>query len=319
MSHDQQATRMTPAAFQQWCRTLALAPSTCDYLATIRGGHPVRRVTSRGNSVSGMYPSSKMGVTIQFESHKVELWAILAMDHDPEVLEFFDQPDTYKLRYLDRSGKKIQGHYYTPDFLVLRKTSVCFEEWKTEADLHRLAQRYPARYQQMEDGTWRCPPAEACVEPLGLTFRVHSSAEFHPTYIDNLIFLADYFDVSLSLSARAFYQRIKQRSGPHQTEQREGARAAYVEQPWYWELDHTTPRHGSRPFGLVHIDHTELDIEVRCSFNGQLLGKPWATFMMDAYSRRLLAVYLTFDPPSYRSVMMVLRICVQRFDIISLR
>src|SRR5207342_1105262 len=78
---------MTPAAFQQWCRTLALAPSTCDYLATIHGGHPVRRVTSRGNSVSRMYPSSKKGVTIQFESHKVELWATLAMDHDPEVLE----------------------------------------------------------------------------------------------------------------------------------------------------------------------------------------------------------------------------------------
>ena len=34
---------------------------------------------------------------------------------------------------------------------------------------------------------------------------------------------------------------------------------------------------------------------------------------MDAYSRRILAVYLTFDPPSYRSCMMALRICVQRF------
>jgi putative transposase len=45
-----------------------------------------------------------MGVTIQFESHKVELWAILVMDHDPEVLEFFDQPDTFKLRYLVHCG-----------------------------------------------------------------------------------------------------------------------------------------------------------------------------------------------------------------------
>jgi len=33
---------------------------------------------------------------------------------------------------------------------------------------------------------------------------------------------------------------------------------------------------------------------------------------MDAFSRRLLAVYLTFDPPSYRSCMMTLRICVRR-------
>ena len=172
---------MTPAAFQQWCRTLALAPSTCEYLATIRGSQPVRRVTSRANNVSGTHPSDKMGVTIQFESHTVEFWAILVMDRDPDVLEFYDQPHTFKLRYLGKSGKKMQGHYYTPDFLVLRKTSVCFEEWKTEADLKRLAALYPSRYQHMEGGGWRCPPAEACVEPLELTFRVRSSAELHPT------------------------------------------------------------------------------------------------------------------------------------------
>lgn len=35
--------------------------------------------------------------------------------------------------------------------------------------------------------------------------------------------------------------------------------------------------------------------------------------MVDAYSRRLLAVYLTYEEPSYRSCMMVLRLCVQRF------
>ena len=35
------------------------------------------------------------------------------------------------------------------------------------------------------------------------------------------------------LSNSAFYVRIQQRSGPHQTEQREGARAAYPEQPWH--------------------------------------------------------------------------------------
>ncbi|BBD67637.1 integrase, catalytic region [Nostoc commune NIES-4072] len=33
---------------------------------------------------------------------------------------------------------------------------------------------------------------------------------------------------------------------------------------------------------------------------------------MDAFSRRILAIYISYDPPSYRSCMMVLRICVQR-------
>ena len=135
------ALPMAPAAFEQWCRARALAPSTCDYLSTIRGSEAVRRVTSRANNVSGAYPSRKMGITIQFESQNPELWAIVAMDRDESVLEFFEQPDTFKIRYLDKSGKKMQGHYYTPDFLVLRRDGVGFEEWKTEDELCRQAER----------------------------------------------------------------------------------------------------------------------------------------------------------------------------------
>jgi putative transposase len=93
------ALLMAPAAFEQWCRARALAPSTCDYLSTIRRSLPVRRVTSRANNVSGAYPSRKMGVTVQFESQNPELWAIVMMDHDPEVLEFYEQPATFKLRW----------------------------------------------------------------------------------------------------------------------------------------------------------------------------------------------------------------------------
>lgn len=98
-----------------------------------------------------------------------------------------------------------------------------------------------------------------------------------------------------------------------QTRKRQGARAAYQYEPWHWELTLTTPRHGERPFQIAHIDHTELDAELVCSVTGQHLGRPWATFLTDAYSRRLPAVYLTFDPPSYRSCMMVIRECVRRF------
>src|SRR5262249_54463590 len=39
-------------------------------------------------------------------------------------------------------------------------------------------------------------------EPLGLTFRVRSSAELNPTYIDNLIFLEDYLGIPLSVPAQ---------------------------------------------------------------------------------------------------------------------
>lgn len=114
-----------------------------------------------------------------------------------------------------------------------------------------------------------------------------------------------------ALSERTFYRRIAARRGPAQTHARRGKRAAYREQPWYWELTRTTPRHGDRPWEIVHLDHTELDIELRTATN-RLLGRPWATVAVDAYSRCILACYLSFDPPSYRACMMALRVCVRR-------
>jgi len=111
-----------------------------------------------------------------------------------------------------------------------------------------------------------------------------------------------------------FCSRIKQRSGYQQTKKRCGSKAAYQHSAFYWELKLTTPPHGDRPFEIAHIDHTLLDIELVCSRTGRPLGRPWATILIDAKSRRILAIYLTFDEPSYRSCMMVLRICVQRFS-----
>jgi transposase InsO family protein len=93
---------------------------------------------------------------------------------------------------------------------------------------------------------------------------------------------------------------------------RQGHRAAYTHQSFYWQLDPTTPRHGDRPFEIGHIDHTELDVELVCSRTGRLLGRPWMTLLMDAFSRRCLALDLAFDAPSHRSCMMILRACVRR-------
>jgi hypothetical protein len=47
----------------------------------------------------------------------------------------------------------------------------------------------PARYQHAETGQWHCPPGETYAEQLGLTYRLRSSAEFHPLEIQNLKFL----------------------------------------------------------------------------------------------------------------------------------
>ena len=76
---------MQSSAFDQWCHRLALSPTTREFLARLRASPPVRRVQGRAQNVSGTYASRKMGMTIQFESHTVELWAIYTMEYDPQV------------------------------------------------------------------------------------------------------------------------------------------------------------------------------------------------------------------------------------------
>ena len=113
-------------------------------------------------------------------------------------------------------------------------------------------------------------------------------------------------------SYKTFCRAVHARSGSLQTRKRQGERSAYKEEPFYWELELKTPRHGDRPFEIAHVDHTELDIELRSSCTKRVLGRPWLTILTDAFSRRVLAFYLTFDPPSYRSCMMIFRECVRR-------
>ena len=103
---------------------------------------------------------------------------------------------------------------------------------------------------------------------------------------------------------------VRNRAGLKQTLKSQGSRAAYQHGPFYFELDLKTPRHGDRLFEVCHIDHALLDFELTGSTGEHVLGRPWMTLMIDAFSRRALAVYVDFDEPSYRSCVMVLRECV---------
>lgn len=131
-----------------------------------------------------------MGVTIQFESHKNELAFILEMEHDPNVVEFFDQPGPIPLSYLTKARKLIEV-LHTPDFFVIARDWVGWVECKTEQDLKRLAQRQPNRVQP-EGGGWRCPPGEVYAAGFELGYRLRSSAEIDWTFQRNVAFLEDY-------------------------------------------------------------------------------------------------------------------------------
>jgi hypothetical protein len=566
-----------------WYERLHLPESARAVIDQIRSSEPARHVGGGHLNVHGRYPSRKMGKIIQFESHQVELAIVLELEHDECILEYYDQPCTIPLAYSAGSGRALSV-IHTPDFFVLRKNAAGWEECKSAAELQKLSEKSPNRYQRTANGVWRCPPGERFAGSLGLYYRIRSSDEINWILQRNLLFLEDYvrskaptcdarqralihasvravpgislqallhavtepaavdmiywmiahkelhvelkaapltdpaqvpvFDskgsdlsasetnsscgdklfrqlgpvavmvgstvqwdgvtwkvanlgqASVGLvgdrdafveiptatferllkqgtmvplktdktevqenkvqaqlaraserdlkianerlatiqnssgsgaqatpertlrfwkgrfkraeqihgdgyvgllpeisrrgnrqdrlseevrklmsesieqdfesrkqkskyaawiafkhkceqrgiaapSYKTFRLSCKRRSRFDQTLKRKGHRAAYIHEPAFWSLDLTTPRHGDRPFEISHIDHTELDIELVCSVTSQVLGRPWLTLLVDAFSRRLLALYLTFDPPSYRSCMMVLRNCVK--------
>jgi putative transposase len=115
------------------------------------------------------------------------------------------------------------------------------------------------------------------------------------------------------VSQATFYRERRRFSTIEVTATRHGKRAAYQERPWFYRLDQTTPRHGERPFAIAHLDHTPLDIVLVSSITRKPLARPWLSFLTDAYSRRILAAYVSYEEPSYRSVMMAFRLCVQRY------
>ena len=59
----------------------------------------------------------------------------------------------------------------------------------------------PERYQRQASGGWRCPPGEQAAQAFGLSYRVRTSAEYHPLYIENLKFLQDFWTHPFHLEA----------------------------------------------------------------------------------------------------------------------
>src|SRR6266545_2498179 len=173
------------------CERLGLSGEAKAIVEAIRSSPPTRRVRSAAGNVSVRYPSRKMGVTIQAESHRVELAGLYEYEHDQQVLEFYDQPPAIKLIYQAKNGRQV-GVWHTPDYFVLRTDGIGWEEWKTDDGLERLSQTMPQRYCQDTVGHWQCPPGVRFAAQFGLLYRLRSSSEIDWVLQRNLRFLNDY-------------------------------------------------------------------------------------------------------------------------------
>ena len=185
--------------FAAWAKRIDLSDQAQSVVAHIRHSDPARRVGGGRSNVTGRYPSRKMGVTIQFESHRVELPTVFELEHDGAVLEYYDQVSAIKLDYHSADGKRLRV-LHTPDFFVIRRNSAGWEECKTEEELTRLSERSPNRYRRGAQ-VWICPPGRQYADRLGLYYRVRSSAEINWLFQRNIQFLEDYLRTAPQVSS----------------------------------------------------------------------------------------------------------------------
>jgi putative transposase len=183
---------MSDDKFNEWLKTHRFSSAACDVIRQIRKSPPARLTRSTaGSNVTGSYPSKKMGLTIQFESHRIELPSILMKEYNPDVLEYYDQPPSFLITYPGKNGRKMT-HYHTPDFFTIWKDRAGWEVWEPEEKLNKMSETYPGRYYKDNNGKWRCPPGEKYAARYGLYYEVHSSREIDENYQRNINFLDDY-------------------------------------------------------------------------------------------------------------------------------
>jgi len=119
-------------------------------------------------------------------------------------------------------------------------------------------------------------------------------------------------------SRMAFYAQLKRKNEVKEDEylkSRFGEKVAYAMRAPVWEDDwDDLSIEGEHAWAVVHIDHTQIDCETPPTADGLHLGRPWFTVMVSPRYRRILAVTLSYEPPSYRSCMQVIRECVQRHN-----
>jgi putative transposase len=186
--------------FDEWCRCQALPKAGREVIDFIRSCEPIRRVKSSGINVRGDYASRKMGKTIQFESHQIELPGIEEYEEDPDVLEYYDQPYQFALSWTSNNGQTVRASHI-PDFFVIRSKSAGFEEWKPEKRLEKLALKQPHRYIRTEDGCWHNLPACAYAKQLGLYYRIRLDAEIDWIKYRNRLFLKAYTQTKSQISS----------------------------------------------------------------------------------------------------------------------
>lgn len=170
-----------------------LHPNGCNYVRWAAES-PSRHVRSTVKSISGAYPSKKMGVVIGFESRTLELPFAITAEHDPGTLAYFNQPPKLKVQYRNGNGRSV-SYMYTPDYMVVRHKAVVLVECKPVDQIMSRNAKDPAFY-VFNGKHWTCPALEAAARAIGMNHEVWTERSFSTISLRNLRMLGDYMSLS---------------------------------------------------------------------------------------------------------------------------
>ena len=130
------------------------------------------------------------------------------------------------------------------------------------------------------------------------------------------LFVAKCDDAGIDLedvvSERTFRRYVSAGSAASAEARRRGARAGYQLAAPRLHRGASLPRNGDRAWELAHADHTQLDLQFVSARTGAVLGRPWLSILVDAFTRCVLSFRLSFDPPSREAVFALLYECAFR-------
>jgi|GEM_PF-3316462 len=93
---------------------------------------------------------------------------------------------------------------------------------------------------------------------------------------------------------------------------RDGRRAAYQRRTIVPMLDNRYPTHGTHPHDVCEIDHTIANIVLKSTTGLEFTTKPTLTIGVDGHTAHARALVMSFDPPSAKTVLLLLRDYVRR-------
>lgn len=117
-------------------------------------------------------------------------------------------------------------------------------------------------------------------------------------------------------SLKTFYAHVNKIDKRYRELKQKGFKAAYAlgPEPREIDLDWDLPYHGDFIFEVAHVDHTPIEMTLISKITGEPLeGTLNLSTLYDGHSRMILAVYISFEKPSYRATMMLLRECYRRY------